>query len=105
MIEAPKLARNEAGIATVVGILKQRFGERLQTGASVREQHGHTTTWIENQHPDAVVFARSSEEVSEIVRACAEHKVPIIAFGTGTSLEGHVNAAAGGICIDVSQMD
>ena len=100
-----EVMRNEVGIATVLGVLKQQFGERLQTGASVREQHGHTTTWIENQPPDAVIFAASTEEVSEIVKACATHKVPIIAFGTGTSLEGHVNAAAGGISIDVSQMN
>ncbi|SMX24832.1 FAD-binding oxidoreductase [Boseongicola aestuarii] len=99
------LTRNDFGIETAIGILKQQFGERLQTGLSVREQHGHTTTWIENQPPDAVVFARSRDEVAAIVNVCATHKVPIIAFGTGTSLEGHVNAAAGGICIDVSQMD
>ena len=99
------LPRNDAGIETAVGILKQRFGDRLQTSQSVREQHGHTTTWLENQPPDAVVFARSTEEVSDIVGVCATHKVPVIAFGTGTSLEGHVNAAAGGISIDLSQMD
>jgi len=100
-----ELTRNEAGIETVLGVLKQQFGERFQNGASVREQHGHTTTWLGNQPPDGVVFARSTEEVSEVVKVCATHKVPIIAFGTGTSLEGHVNAAAGGISIDVSQMD
>ena len=100
-----ELTRNEAGIETVLGVLKQQFGERMQTATSVREQHGHTTTWLENQPPDGVVFARSSAEVSDIVKICATHKVPIIAFGTGTSLEGHVNAAAGGISIDVSQMD
>ncbi|MBT8413048.1 MAG: FAD-binding protein [Boseongicola sp.] len=100
-----ELTRNEAGIETVLGVLKQQFGERFQTGESVREQHGHTTTWLGNQPPDGVVFARSTEEVSEVVKVCATHKVPIIAFGTGTSLEGHVNAAAGGISIDVSQMD
>ncbi|MEM9970838.1 MAG: FAD-linked oxidase C-terminal domain-containing protein [Pseudomonadota bacterium] len=105
MIEAPSLPRNEAGIETAVAVLKQRFGERLQTGAAIREQHGHTTTWIENQPPDAVAFAQSTEDVSEIVKVCATHKVPIIAFGTGTSLEGHVNASAGGITIDVSQMN
>lgn len=99
------LPRNESGIKTAIEILKQRFGERLQTGASVREQHGHTTTWIPNQPPDAVIFAESTEDVADVVRVAAEHKVPIIAFGTGTSLEGHVNAAAGGICIDTSKMD
>ena len=80
------LPRNEEGIATVVSILKQQFGERAQTGEAIREQHGHTTTWIENQKPDAVIFAQSTQEVSDIVKTCAEHKVPVIAFGTGTSL-------------------
>lgn len=105
MVDVLELPRNVAGIATAIDVLKQRFGERLQTGQSIREQHGHTTTWIENQMPDAVVFAKSTEEVSEIVKICATHKVPIIAFGTGTSLEGHVNAPAGGVCVDLMQMN
>ena len=99
------LPRNDVGIKTAIGILKQKFGDRLQTSEAVREQHGHTTTWLENQMPDAVVFARSTQDVSDIVEVCATHKVPVIAFGTGTSLEGHVNAAAGGISIDLSQMN
>ncbi|WP_299969771.1 FAD-linked oxidase C-terminal domain-containing protein [uncultured Roseobacter sp.] len=99
------LPRNEDGIATVAGVLKQRFGDRFQTGQALREQHGHTTTWIENQPPDGVVFATSTQEVSEIVGLCAQYRVPVIPFGTGTSLEGHLNAPAGGISIDVSQMD
>ncbi len=105
MALAEVLDRNESGIATATAILKQRFGDRLSESASVREQHGHTTTWIENQPPDAVVFARSTEEVAEVVKVCAEHKVPVIPFGTGTSLEGHVNAPAGGICIDLMEMN
>lgn len=99
------LPRNEAGISTALGVLKQQFGEQFQTGQSIREQHGHTTTWIENQPPDAVVFARSTAEVVQIVKTCGEHGVPVIAYGTGTSLEGHLNAPAGGVCIDLSQMD
>ncbi|MEM8577146.1 MAG: FAD-linked oxidase C-terminal domain-containing protein [Pseudomonadota bacterium] len=99
------LPRNETGIAAVLGILKQRFGERLQTGQAIRDQHGHTTTWTRNQPPDAVVFAQSTAAVSEIVTACAAHDVPVIPFGTGTSLEGHVNAPAGGICVDLMGMD
>jgi D-lactate dehydrogenase (cytochrome) len=71
----------------------------------MREQHGHTVTWIENQPPDAVVFAHSTQEVSEVVKTCATHKVPVIAYGTGTSLEGHINAPAGGVCIDLSEMN
>ncbi len=99
------LPRNETGIETVVGILKQRLGDRCQTGAAIREQHGHTTTYIQNQSPDAVVFPHSTEEVAEIVKTCAAHKVPVIPFGTGTSLEGHVNAPAGGISVDLMQMN
>ena len=105
MAPATDLPRNEAGIAAVLGILKQQFGEQFQTGQALREQHGHTTTWIKNQAPDAVVFAKSTQDVSDIVGVCATHKVPVIAFGTGTSLEGHVNAQAGGISVDLSQMD
>ncbi|WP_209504662.1 MULTISPECIES: FAD-linked oxidase C-terminal domain-containing protein [unclassified Ruegeria] len=105
MVQATALPRNEAGIETVISILKQRFGDRLQTGAAVREQHGHTTTWIENQVPDAVVFPHSTQDVSDIVKTCAAHRVPVIPFGTGTSLEGHVNAPAGGISVDLTQMD
>ncbi len=105
MVKHATLPRNETGIETAVGVLKQQFGERLQTGQSVCEQHGHTTTWIENQPPDAVVFVHSTQEVSDVVSVCAQHKVPIIPFGIGSSLEGHLNAPAGGISIDLSQMD
>lgn len=105
MVQAVALPRNERGIETALDILKQAFGERCQTGQAIREQHGHTTTWITNQPPDGVIFAQSTEEVSQIVKTCAEHDVPVIAYGTGTSLEGHVNAPAGGICIDLGQMD
>ena len=98
-------ARNAARIETVLGILRQQFGDRLQTGQAIREQHGHTTTWIATEAPDGVVFPHSTEEVAQIVTACATHQVPVIAFGIGSSLEGHVNAPLGGICINTSQMD
>ncbi len=99
------LQRNEEGIEAVVGILKQRFGEKFKTAQALREQHAHTTTYLRSQLPDGVVWPQSSEEVSEIVKICAEYKVPVIAFGTGTSLEGGVNAPAGGICVDLQEMD
>ena len=99
------LTRNEEGAATVVGILKQRLGERLLTAQAVREQHAHTTTYLPNQAPDAVALPRSADEVQLIVRACAEHRVPVIGFGTGTSLEGHVNAPAGGITVSTREMN
>ena len=99
------LERNAQGIETALGVLKQRFGDRFQTGMSVREQHAHTTTSIDNQPPDGVVFVHSTDEISDVVRIASDHKVPVIAFGTGTSLEGQVNAPAGGISIDVSSMN
>ena len=105
MAQAIDLPRNEEGIATALGILKQRFGDHFQTGQAIRDQHAHTTTWIRSQAPDAVVFPASTQEVSDIVKVCATHEVPIIPFGTGTSLEGHVNAPAGGISVDMSRMD
>ena len=97
--------RDKKANATAVAILKQRFGERLSQSASLREQHAHTTTWLANQPADAVVFARTAQEVADVVRVCAELKVPVIAYGTGSSLEGQLNAPAGGICIDLSQMN
>jgi len=99
------LPRNEAGIATALSVLAQVFGPRLERGQAMRDQHGHTTTWLRNQPPDAVLFPETTEEVQDIVRICATHRVPIIPFGTGTSLEGHVNAPAGGITLDFSRMD
>ncbi|MBL8575884.1 MAG: FAD-binding protein [Mesorhizobium sp.] len=97
--------RNDTGIAAVLGILKQRFGERFQTGQAIREQHAHTTTYIPTQAPDGVAFPDNAAEVQEIVRACAEYRVPLIAFGAGTSLEGAVNAPGGGISVDTSRMN
>ena len=94
-----------ADIATAISILKQRFGERVQTGQAIREQHGHTLTWIANQPPDAVVWPQSTEEVGEIVRIASTHRTPIIPFGAGTSLEGHVNAPRGGISLDFQNMN
>ncbi|MFZ2103064.1 MAG: FAD-linked oxidase C-terminal domain-containing protein [Oricola sp.] len=105
MVSPIILPRNDAGIDAAIGTLTERFGDRLQTGRTTREQHGHTTTWLENQPPDAVIAPRTAEEVSEIVRVCAAHRAPVIAFGAGTSLEGHVNAPAGGICVDFGLMD
>lgn len=99
------LQRNEEGIAQAVAILKQRFGERAQTGQAIREQHGHTTTYVPTQAPDIVIFAQSTQDVQDVVRICAEHKVPVIAFGAGSSLEGQVNAPAGGVSIDLTQMN
>ncbi|MBT5513071.1 MAG: FAD-binding protein [Rhodospirillaceae bacterium] len=83
------------------GIVEQR----LSTSEAIREQHGHDESYHLGHPPGAVVFAHSTEEVSAVVKACAARGVPVIPFGTGTSLEGHVAALHGGVCIDLSQMD
>lgn len=100
-----RVERNEPGIAAVLGILKQQLGERFQTGSALREQHAHTTSYIPLQAPDGVAFAGSAEEVRDIVNVCAQYRVPLIPFGAGTSLEGHVNAPGGGISLDLSRMN
>ena len=90
---------------TLLASLKQRLGDRLSTSAAVCAQHGKDESYHAPHAPDAVAFAHSTEEVAEIVRLCAEYKTPVIAFGTGTSLEGHVAALKGGVCIDLAQMN
>ncbi|WP_371347642.1 FAD-binding oxidoreductase [Ancylobacter sp. IITR112] len=94
-----------APVAEVIAALAPHFGERLATGRAIREQHANTVTWLANEAPDAVVFVESTEEVQQVVRACARHGVPVIAFGTGSSLEGQINAPQGGISIDLSRMN
>ena len=101
---AAELPPSPQAVAALTQELAALFGNRLVTSLAVRQQHGHTLTWIPNQPPDAVVYPESTEEVASIVKLCARHGVPVIAFGTGTSLEGHVNAPFGGVCIDMSQM-
>ncbi|HEX9322127.1 MAG TPA: FAD-linked oxidase C-terminal domain-containing protein [Xanthobacteraceae bacterium] len=92
-------------VAAVIEALAAQFGKRLVTSLAVRQQHAHTATWLENQPADAVVFAQRTEDVQAIVRLCAKHGVPIIPYGTGTSLEGHLNAPFGGISIDLKDMN
>src|SRR2546429_2161446 len=92
-------------VAAAIAALAQKFGNRLVTSQAVREQHGNTTTWIANEPPDAVVFPQTTADVQEIVRICAAQRVPVIPFGTGTSLEGHVNAPLGGVSIDFRDMN
>ena len=97
--------RNPAAIEQAIAELTAAFGNRVVTSRAVREQHANTVTWIENQPPDAVVYPQSTEDVQDIVRICAAHRVPVIAFGAGTSLEGHVNAPFGGVSIDVRDLN
>lgn len=89
--------------AVILG-LHRMFGNRCVTSQAVRDQHANTLTWTVTQAPDAVVYPQTTEEVAQTVRLCAEHRVPVIAFGTGTSFEGHTNAPHGGVSINTSMM-
>ena len=85
--------------------LADRFGSRLSLAASVREQHGKGESPYPAAPPDAVVFAQSVEDVQAVVAACAQHRVPLIAFGAGSSLEGQLLATRGGVCVDLSGLN
>ena len=91
--------------ARALAELSARLGSRCSTASAVREQHGRDESWHQSAPPDAVVFPESTEEVAAIVRICALHRRPVIPYGVGTSLEGHVAALHGGICIDLSHMN
>ncbi|MBS0986089.1 FAD-binding oxidoreductase [Acetobacter thailandicus] len=84
--------------------LAEIFGDRISRGEAVREHHAHGEGWQEGCLPGAVIFAESTEEVSAVLKACNEHSVPVVAFGGGTSLEGHVTPSETGISLDLSRM-
>ncbi len=91
-------------LAATLANLKQRFGEKLSTAQAVREHHGRDV-FMHEAMPDAVVYCRSTEEVQAAVGICAAAGVPIIPFGTGTSVEGHIAAVHGGVTLDLSEMN
>jgi D-lactate dehydrogenase (cytochrome) len=91
--------------AAAIASLRQLLGDRVSTAASVREQHGRDASYHPCVPPDAVAFAQSTEEVIEIVKTCAQHKMPLIPFGSGTGVEGNVLALRGGVCLDMSRMN
>lgn len=90
---------------TLIAALKDIVGERVLDSDAVRNEHGAGYSYHECMPPDAVVYPQSTEEVAAIVKVCSTYKTPIIPFGAGTSLEGHVSALHGGICIDLQQMN
>lgn len=90
---------------TVIALLSDRYGDQLTCNATIRQQHANSTSWHPVESPDAVFFATSTEEVAEVVKLCAAHAVPLIPYGTGTSLEAGVNAPFGGITLDLSRMN
>jgi D-lactate dehydrogenase (cytochrome) len=90
---------------TLVKALKSHFGDRCSTALAVREQHGKDESIFDVPPPSAVVFAESTKDVAAAVQMAAKHQTPVIPFGTGSSLEGHLLAVQGGISIDVSRMN
>lgn len=89
----------------MIQALRQRFGDRCSTAQAVREHHGRDESPYPEMLPDAVVFAQSTEDVVEVVKLCATHKIPLIPYGAGSSLEGHILAIRGGVTLDMTQMD
>jgi D-lactate dehydrogenase (cytochrome) len=92
-------------VAALNSDLAARFGNRFNASQAIRDAHGHTLTWLKNEPPDAVVFAESREDVIDLVKLCARHDAPVVPFGVGSSLEGHVNAPHGGVSLDLSRMN
>ncbi len=97
----PKIEVDSGLVEALGGLL----GERLSLSPAVREHHGKDESYFPLAPPDAVAFPTSADEVVAIVKLCAKHETPIIPFGTGTSVEGHVLAVRGGICVDMTGMD
>jgi D-lactate dehydrogenase (cytochrome) len=93
------------GVERAVAELTALLGERLSTARAVRDHHGHDEAWHAGHPPDAVAFPRSTAEVVSIVKICARHGVPMVPYGAGTSLEGHIIPVQGGVTIDCAQMD
>ena len=105
MRHAPAGRPTPEALAAATLALQRAFGNRVVTSAAVRAQHANTLAWAATEPPDLVVWPQSTEEVVAIVRICAEHRVPVIAFGAGTSFEGHTNAPLGGVSVDLAQMN
>ena len=88
-----------------IAALRERFGARLSTVSGVRDHHAKDESWHHPHRPDAVVFPESTEDVVEIVRICAAYQTPVVAYGTGTSLEGNVIPHLGGVVVDLERMN
>ena len=97
MLDAPR--------ASAIDKLRTMLGDRLSTGDSVRDQHAHDEAHFTPVRPDAVAFPESSQEVAEILKICAEGRCPVVPYGVGSSLEGHVVPVSGGVSLDMSRMN
>ncbi len=93
------------GIQTVIAELSTFLGQRVSCSKSELELHGQSETHFPLMPPDAVAYPESTEEVAKIVQVCARHRIPVIGWGVGTSLEAQAQAPKGGICVDFSRMN
>ena len=94
-------ARLDAAIAD----LRRQLGDRLSTSDSVRDLHSHDESWHTPHRPDAVAFPVSTDEVAAVVRVCAAHRIPVVAYGTGTALEGGAIPEHGGVIVNLQRLD
>ena len=100
--DPPRYGAVDAGFITG---LRAIAGDRVLTAPAVREQHGRDESYHPAHAPDAVVRVASTEEIAALLRLCSQHRIPVVPYGAGTSLEGHIAAVHGGVCIDLSAMD
>jgi D-lactate dehydrogenase (cytochrome) len=105
MSSVPTVTQEPVRHAAAVSEVAALLGDRLSTSTALRDQHGKDESYHDTAAPDAVAFPETVEEVQAIVRMCAAHRTPIIPYGTGTSLEGHISAVEGGITLDMSRMN
>jgi D-lactate dehydrogenase (cytochrome) len=94
----------ESAVTATVDSLQKSYGQRAVTAHAVREHHSHGEGMRDAGLPDVVVFPETNEEIASILKLCNAARIPVIAYGTGTSLEGHLKAIYGGVCLDLSRM-
>ncbi len=104
-VRYPRAMTGRTDHDTAFQALRELLGERFTTARAVRDEHGQDASWHPPQPPDAVCFPEDTAEVARIVKICAAVRLPVIPFGTGTSLEGHVHAPHGGLTVNLSRMD
>jgi D-lactate dehydrogenase (cytochrome) len=105
IVTAARARPDPADVDALTRKLRDDYGERAVVSHAVREQHAHGEGLADAGMPDIVVFPHTNDEVAAIVRGCNAARIPVVAFGVGTSLEGHVAALYGGVCLDLSQMN
>lgn len=96
---------SNAHIEATIAELRTLLGDRLSTGQSIRDQHSHDEAYTAPVLPDAVAFPETTQEVSQILRVCSQHGCPVVPYGVGSSLEGHIVPVQGGITVDTSRMN